>query len=201
MYSRADSYQRYAKEHGTSPRTPKGLRHHQSVELKTGVVNDNPPFGHSFGDVLEQPLLSYPIPNSINSSSFFDSHPSPLSAQLPTLRSPLSPPIHATTFVSKVLISKSNAILTLGSGRSNVRMVTIRLRCVGQRQASCMDRARLRSGGPWNRGPRRGCIGWCIMEIGRSLLRVKWRLLRRSRMSFMLYRLAFERSKARQRWR
>ncbi|EST09983.1 Neutral/alkaline nonlysosomal ceramidase [Kalmanozyma brasiliensis GHG001] len=37
-------------------------------KLKTGVVYDNPPIGHSFGDVLEQPLLSYPIPNSANST-------------------------------------------------------------------------------------------------------------------------------------
>ncbi|KIS71940.1 uncharacterized protein UMAG_11352 [Mycosarcoma maydis] len=41
-------------------------------KLKTGVVYDNPPVGHSFGDVLEQPLLSYPIPNS-NTSLFNDS--------------------------------------------------------------------------------------------------------------------------------
>lgn len=41
-------------------------------KLKTGVVYDNPPIGHSFGDVLDQPLLSYPLPNS-NSSLFNDS--------------------------------------------------------------------------------------------------------------------------------
>ncbi|SJX60407.1 related to neutral ceramidase [Sporisorium reilianum f. sp. reilianum] len=33
-------------------------------QLKTGVVYDNPPIGHSFGDVLDQPLLSYPLPAS-----------------------------------------------------------------------------------------------------------------------------------------
>ncbi|KAJ1030307.1 hypothetical protein NDA16_001217 [Ustilago loliicola] len=44
-------------------------------KLKTGVVYDNPPIGHAFGDVLEQPLLSYPIPNSSNSSSLFDGSP------------------------------------------------------------------------------------------------------------------------------
>ncbi|SNX81683.1 related to neutral ceramidase [Melanopsichium pennsylvanicum] len=45
-------------------------------KFKTGVVYDNPPFGHSFGDVLEQPLLSYPTPNSPNSTlSLFDTNP------------------------------------------------------------------------------------------------------------------------------
>ncbi|SAM69971.1 related to neutral ceramidase [Ustilago bromivora] len=45
-------------------------------KLKTGVVYDNPPIGHAFGDVLEQPLLSYPIPNTLNSSkSHFDGSP------------------------------------------------------------------------------------------------------------------------------
>lgn len=43
-------------------------------KFKTGVVYDNPPIGHAFGDVLEQPLLSYPIPN-FNSSSLFDGSP------------------------------------------------------------------------------------------------------------------------------
>lgn len=48
----------------------------KAYKFKTGVVYDNPPFGHSFGDVLEQPLLSYPIPNSSNSTtSPFDGEP------------------------------------------------------------------------------------------------------------------------------
>ncbi|KAN0063003.1 hypothetical protein ACQY0O_004161 [Thecaphora frezii] len=34
----------------------------RSYQFKTGVVYDNPPLGHRFGDVLTQPLLSYPIP-------------------------------------------------------------------------------------------------------------------------------------------
>ncbi|GAC95527.1 neutral ceramidase [Pseudozyma hubeiensis SY62] len=37
-------------------------------KLKTGVVYDNPPVGKSFGDVLQQPLLSYPLPDSNVSS-------------------------------------------------------------------------------------------------------------------------------------
>ncbi|PWZ02644.1 Neutral/alkaline nonlysosomal ceramidase [Testicularia cyperi] len=40
----------------------------KSWQLKTGVVYDNAPIGHSFGDVLEQPLLSYPVPTSKNVS-------------------------------------------------------------------------------------------------------------------------------------
>ncbi|SPO20031.1 related to neutral ceramidase [Ustilago trichophora] len=46
-------------------------------KFKTGVVYDNPPIGHSFGDVLEQPLLSYPIPNSNFShpTSLFNGQP------------------------------------------------------------------------------------------------------------------------------
>ena len=44
-------------------------------KFKTGVVYDNPPVGHSFGDVLEQPLLSYPIPNASNASTPFDASP------------------------------------------------------------------------------------------------------------------------------
>lgn len=48
----------------------------KAMKFKTGVVYDNPPLGHSFGDVLEQPLLSYPIPSSSNSSSsLFDGEP------------------------------------------------------------------------------------------------------------------------------
>ncbi|GAK62301.1 neutral/alkaline nonlysosomal ceramidase [Moesziomyces antarcticus] len=42
-------------------------------KFKTGVVYDNPPIGHAFGDVLEQPLLSYPIPNRANATLFNDS--------------------------------------------------------------------------------------------------------------------------------
>ncbi|EPQ28856.1 uncharacterized protein PFL1_03659 [Pseudozyma flocculosa PF-1] len=34
----------------------------KSYQLKTGVVYDNAPLGHKFGDVLTQPLLSYPVP-------------------------------------------------------------------------------------------------------------------------------------------
>ncbi|PWN48894.1 Neutral/alkaline nonlysosomal ceramidase [Violaceomyces palustris] len=41
----------------------------RAYHLKTGVVYDNPPLGHKFGDVLEQPLLSYPVPSSSFSSS------------------------------------------------------------------------------------------------------------------------------------
>ncbi|TKY90595.1 hypothetical protein EX895_000593 [Sporisorium graminicola] len=42
-------------------------------KFKTGVVYDNPPIGHSFGDVLVQPLLTYPRPAS--NYSYFNGSP------------------------------------------------------------------------------------------------------------------------------
>lgn len=44
-------------------------------QLNKRVVYDNPPLGHSFGDVLQQPLLSYPIPMSNSTSSLFEGVP------------------------------------------------------------------------------------------------------------------------------